>query len=76
MKIEQDLQTGEVFYKLNSDEECNGDNILSALVEFVKLQAIEVFRHTKEYRKLVGRLDELERQLNNLKNQLNNKEKK
>ncbi|HZH39144.1 MAG TPA: hypothetical protein VEX17_03680 [Bacillales bacterium] len=66
MKIEQNLQTGEVFYKLNSGKEYNTDDYLFALLEFVKVQAIETFRHTQEYRRLVHRVNELERQLSNL----------
>jgi len=74
MKIQQDLLTGEVQYHLDFNETYNIDNYLEALTEFVKIQAVETFKHTKEYRKLVGRLDELERQLSNLQNQLNKKE--
>jgi hypothetical protein len=69
MKIQQDPLTGKLQYKLDASEDWSIENHLSALTDFVESQAIETGRHTKEYRKLVGRLDELE-------NKLNKKEKK
>jgi polyhydroxyalkanoate synthesis regulator phasin len=75
MKIEQNLLTGKIRYYLNSDETYDINNHLQALSDFVESQAVETFRHTKEYRKLVGRLDELEGRLSDLQNQLNEKER-
>lgn len=71
MKIKQDLKTGQIQYQLDAGEEYNIDEHLSALSEFVSGRAVEIFRLTNNYRKLVGRLDELEAKLNFVDNKIN-----
>ena len=66
MKIEQNKSDGKLLYKLDAGEEWSVESHLTALTELVGQQAIETSRHTKEYRKLVGRIDELEALLKKL----------
>ena len=61
MKIVQNPESGEVHIKLRNDEVYDIEEHLAALMEFATQQAIEVHRLTNSYRKIVGRLDELER---------------
>jgi hypothetical protein len=67
MKITQNLETGKLEFHLKGGEVYNTDSYLTALSDFVSTQAIETLRHTKEYRKLVGRLDNLETQITELR---------
>ncbi|MEG3900008.1 MULTISPECIES: hypothetical protein [unclassified Microcoleus] len=70
MKIQQDELDGKLLYRLDNGEEWTTEAHLSALTEFVERQAIETARHTKEYRRLVGRLDNLEGRIKNLTNEM------
>ncbi|MEG4977222.1 hypothetical protein [Microcoleus sp. K4-B3] len=63
MKIVQNPESGEVYIKLKNDEVYDVEEHLATLMEFVTKQAVDVHRLTNSYRKLVGRLDELERKL-------------
>jgi hypothetical protein len=76
MKIQQDELTGKIEYKLEAGENVSIENCLSALIDFIENQAIETGRHTKEYRRLVSRIDQLENEVNNLKHQFKGKEEK
>ncbi|MEG4842478.1 hypothetical protein [Microcoleus sp. B9-D4] len=60
MKIVQNPETGEVCIELKNDEVYDIEEHLMALTEFVSKQAVDVFRLTNSYRKIVGRLDSLE----------------
>jgi hypothetical protein len=60
MKILQDPDSGKAIVQLASNESYDIEEILSALLEFVSKQAVEVYRLTHSYREIVHRLDELE----------------
>ncbi|MEG4915751.1 hypothetical protein [Microcoleus sp. B7-D4] len=67
MKILQDAETGQLKYHLDAGEVYSTDEHLSALSEFVSSQSVTVFRLANSYRKVIGRLENLERQLEELK---------
>lgn len=60
MKIEQDPENGQILIKLGQNEKFNNEELLEALFDFVSKQAIEVYRLRNSYRKIVGRLNELD----------------
>jgi hypothetical protein len=62
MKIIQD-ELGSINIQLNNNETYNLENHVEALMDFVCKQAITTYRLTNSYRKIVGRLDELERKV-------------
>ena len=53
MKIEQDPKTGKINFKLDAGEVYDINEYVRALIDFVSAQAIETFRHTQEYRRMV-----------------------
>ena len=68
MKITQNPETGKLEFRLDAGEEPDTEERLQALMDFVTVQAQETYRHTHSYRKIVGRLDELEQKINLLTN--------
>lgn len=66
MKIRQNLETGKIEICLDAGEISDTEKTLQALMDFVSYQAVETYRHTKEYRRLAGRLDELEYKIEQL----------
>ena len=64
MKIEQDLETGKIYYKLAANEKYNLEEHLEAMNEFLNKQAVEIFRLRNSYRRLVGELNEIKANLN------------
>ena len=66
MKIKQNPGNGEILIELQNNEEYDIEEHLQALTNFVKQQAVETYRHTNSYRKIVQRLDELEQKVNQL----------
>jgi len=66
LKIKQDPENGEILIELQNNEEYDTEEHLQALTDFVRQQAVETHRHTNSYRKIVQRLDELERKINQL----------
>lgn len=66
MKIKQNPENGEILIELQNNEEYGIEEHLQALTDFVRQQAVETYRHTNSYRKIVQRLDELEQKINQL----------
>ena len=66
MKIKQNPENGEILIELQNNEEYGIKEHLQALTDFVRQQAVETYRHTNSYRKIVQRLDELEQKINQL----------